>query len=427
MKNTFKTKQLPEKVITRLAEILFQLLPILEEAVANGRAVDSELSKWLRARRELGSRDRRFLSESIFRHFRWMGWTRVALNLNLPKAALVSDLLEQESHSQWSQYLINQTAINISFEPVGALSLADKTAYINKVFNAKLSELELITTNAASIIQPDILTSYLESFQIRPPTWIRSRIEIEELNRLFQSENIPAEPSAHQHYAIAVPSGINLKQRIERGAGQFVIQDLASQCVGHVCAPLAGQVWWDCCAGSGGKSLHLADLMKQQGGLLASDVRDSVLTELKKRSRTLGIRMIQSQLLDAAKETLGTHLYDGVLVDAPCSGWGTWSRNPDARWRTSVKDVRQSARKQKAILHNVAKTVKPGGCLVYAVCTITEPETTEQMQAFLQANPAFDLEPFRHPISGEQTKGAVQILPSNYNGMFIARFRKKVQ
>ena len=79
MKNIFNQKPLPEKVIVRLEEILFQLLPVLEESVADGRAVDAELSTWLRARRELGSRDRRFLSESIFRHFRWMGWTRVNL------------------------------------------------------------------------------------------------------------------------------------------------------------------------------------------------------------------------------------------------------------------------------------------------------------------------------------------------------------
>ena len=105
MKNIFNQKPLPEKVIVKLEEILFQLLPVLEDSVADGRAVDAELSAWLRARRELGSRDRRFLSESIFRHFRWMGWTRVSLKLNLPEATLLSALLEQEAPTQWSEYL----------------------------------------------------------------------------------------------------------------------------------------------------------------------------------------------------------------------------------------------------------------------------------------------------------------------------------
>ena len=263
------------------------------------------------------------------------------------------------------------------------------------------------------------------AFQHRPPTWIRSRIGSEELLNALTAENIPAESSPQHPHAIAIPSGINLQQRLEKGPGQFVVQDLASQCVGQVCAPLAGQLWWDCCAGSGGKSLHLADLMKQQGGVLASDPRESALIELKKRARTCGIRMIQSQVLDATKEKPGTYLYDGVLVDAPCSGWGTWARSPDARWRTSTKDVRQSARRQQAILKNAAQAVKPGGTLVYAVCTLTQPETDQQAAAFLEAHPHFELDPFRHPITGELTSGMIQLFPSQHDGMFIARFRKK--
>ena len=425
MKNIFNQKPLPEKVIVRLEEILFQLLPVLEDSVADGRAADAELSTWLRARRELGSRDRRFLSESIFRHFRWMGWTRVSLKLNLPEATLLSALLEQEAPTQWSEYLSKKIKLKMNLESLGPLSIAEKTAHLNKAFGSKLTEMQLITADAELVIEPDVLSDSLPAFQLRPPTWIRSRIESEELISIFKDENIPIQQSSQQPFALAIPGGINLQQRLEKGSGQFIIQDFASQCVGHICAPLAGQIWWDCCAGAGGKSLHLADLMKQQGGLLASDIRDNTLIELKKRSRQAGIRMIQSQVLDAAKETPGIHLYDGVLVDAPCSGWGTWSRNPDARWRTSVKDVRQSARRQKAILQNVAKAVKPGGCLIYAVCTLTKPETTEQVEAFLQTNPIFELEAFRHPITGEQVSEPIQIIPNNYNAMFIARFRRK--
>ena len=112
-------------------------------------------------------------------------------------------------------------------------------------------------------------------------------------------------------------------------------------------------------------------------------------------------------------------------MDAPCSGWGTWARSPDARWRTSLKEVRQSARRQQAILKNVAQAVKPGGTLVYAVCTLTQPETDEQVATFLETHSAFEWDPFRHPITGELTSGRIQLLPSQYDGMFIARFRRK--
>ena len=148
------------------------------------------------------------------------------------------------------------------------------------------------------------------------------------------------------------------------------------------------------------------------------------LSRTKKTRPHLRIRMIQSQILDATQEKPGTHLYDGVLVDAPCSGWGTWARSPDARWRTSTKEVRQSARRQQAILKNVAQAVKSGGTLVYAVCTLTQPETDEQVAAFLDIHPAFELDPFRHPITGELT-GRDSTFASQHDGMFIARFRKK--
>ena len=425
MKSPHTEKPLPEKVIHRLEQILFEILPPIEEAVHSGRPADLELSQWMRSRRELGSRDRRFLSQAVFRHFRWMGWTRIALQQELPEAALLSALLEEPTESQWIQHLAQHITFPAPLAPLGALSLEEKIGQLNQTFQSSLSETHLITPNAASVIHPDVLAHSLPAFQHRPPTWIRSRIESHELLDALATENIPAESASQHPQAIAIPSGIHLQQRLKKGPGQFIIQDLASQCVGHVCAPLAGQLWWDCCAGSGGKSLHLADLMKQQGGVLASDPRESALAELKKRARTCGIRMIQSQILDATQEKPGTHLYDGVLVDAPCSGWGTWARSPDARWRTSTKEVRQSARRQQAILKNVAQAVKSGGTLVYAVCTLTQPETDEQVAAFLDIHPAFELDPFRHPITGELTSGVIQLLPSQHDGMFIARFRKK--
>ena len=425
MKSPYPAKPLPEKVINRLEQILFEILPPLEEAVHSGRPADIELSQWMRSRRELGSRDRRFLSQAVFRHFRWMGWTRLGLQLDLPEAALLSALLEEPTESQWIQHLTQHITFPSPLAPLGALPLAEKIDQINQTFQSSLTDSHLITPDATSVIHPDVLARSLPAFQHRPPTWIRSRIGSEELLNALTAENIPAESSPQHPHAIAIPSGINLQQRLEKGPGQFVVQDLASQCVGQVCAPLAGQLWWDCCAGSGGKSLHLADLMKQQGGVLASDPRESALIELKKRARTCGIRMIQSQVLDATKEKPGTYLYDGVLVEAPCPGWGTWARSRDARWRTSTKDVRQSARRQQAILKNAAQAVKPGGTLVYAVCTLTQPETDQQAAAFLEAHPHFELDPFRHPITGELTSGMIQLFPSQHDGMFIARFRKK--
>jgi 16S rRNA (cytosine967-C5)-methyltransferase len=425
MNPSHPTKPLPEKVIRRLEQIFFDLLPALNQAVQAGRPVDVELNQWMREHRELGSRDRRFLSQAVFRHYRWYGWTHHALQLDLPAATLLSALLEESETTQWIEHLSQQNTFPEPLEPLGQLTLEEKIERLTKTFQISLSATQLITPDAPEVIDAELLKKSLPAFQQRMPLWIRTRATLAALQEALSAEKINATPHPFAPNTLSIPSGINLKQKLSACAGQFVVQDLASQCVAHVCAPIAGQLWWDACAGSGGKALHLADLMKQQGAILASDPRPDALNELKKRARACGIRTIQTQTLDATQTVPGDERYDGVLLDAPCSGWGTWSRSPDARWRTSLKDVRQATRRQAAIFNNAAQAVKPGGVLIYAVCTITIPETTEQLAAFLTAHPEFELEPFHHPLTGEPTNGTLQLIPSRHDGMFIARLRKQ--
>ena len=184
----------------------------------------------MRSRRELGSRDRRFLSQAVFRHFRWMGWTRIALQQELPEAALLSALLEEPTENQWIQHLAQHITFPAPLKPLGSLSLEEKIGQINQTFQSGLSETHLITLNAASVIHPDVLAHSFPAFQHRPPTWIRSRIEPNELLDALATENIPAESASQHPQAIAIPSGIHLQQRLNIGPGQFIVQDLASQC-----------------------------------------------------------------------------------------------------------------------------------------------------------------------------------------------------
>lgn len=170
--------------------------------------------------------------------------------------------------------------------------------------------------------------------------------------------------------------------------------------------------------------MHLMDLMQANGKVLATDIRPEVLKELKKRTRRHGIRNIRTQPYNAAADEPFTKTYDGVLVDAPCSGWGTWGRNPDARWRTSKREVVQCAHRQLKLLNNAKWCVKPGGVLVYAVCTLTQPETEEVVMNFLDHHNNFHLDPFLHPLTGQSTDGRTQVWPWEGPGdaMFIARF-----
>jgi 16S rRNA (cytosine967-C5)-methyltransferase len=401
------------------------LIPELESAVIEHQcALDKELSTWMRKRRELGSRDRRLLSQTLFRHFRWYGWTRQALNLELADALYVAARLEEVATTTWSDYLATQLHNTPLLDPVGAHSLEEKSTVLNNAFAVTCTLEELFPKAATTLIDSALRQRVHAPFQQRPSTWLRTRVDAEAIAAALHASGISSSPHPTLTRALAIEGGIHLAQQIPDYIGQVVVQDVASQCVSHIAAPQPGEDWWDACCGSGGKALHMADLTQYQGKLDASDPRKEALIELKKRSRRYGIKTISSGLYDPIKQGRRTMLYDGVLVDAPCSGWGTWGRNPDARWRTSAASVHKAAKKQLALLEHTAPSVKPGGLLVYAVCTITTPETEEVVAQFLHKHPEFSPCAFTHPFSGEPLDGTLQIIPDNHDGMFIAKFRR---
>jgi 16S rRNA (cytosine967-C5)-methyltransferase len=175
--------------------------------------------------------------------------------------------------------------------------------------------------------------------------------------------------------------------------GLFEIQDLASQLVGHACAPQPGQTWWDACAGEGGKTLHLADLMQNKGLVWATDRSARRLTLLQRRAARAQVFNYRSAAWDGSAHLPTKTKFDGILVDAPCSGVGTWQRNPHARWTATPTDVRELAAIQRTLLEHVAPALKPGGRLLYAVCTLTHSETTDVVAAFTAAHPEFEPSP----------------------------------
>jgi len=423
--------RLPEKVLRRHAEMLSELLPDFTRLVnEEGRPADTLLNHHLRTHRELGSRDRRFLSQAVFSYFRWYGWTVRKLQLNPVEACLVGNALESTEGTESFLYAEKHQKLPAPLEPLGELALSEKAAMLEQWFKGtkgveNLDIADLVPPDFAEVTDPEKTTDCIRQFQKRPPTWLRSRTESATLLQALSENHIDAVCTSLPA-AISIAGGTNLGNALSAHSGQFVVQDIASQCVGLVCNPQPGGDWWDCCAGAGGKSLHLMDLMQQNGKVLATDIRSSALKELKKRVRHHGIRNIRTQPFNVAKDEPFRKTFDGVLVDAPCTGWGTWSRNPDARWRTSRRDVVQCATRQLNILSNARWCVKPGGTLVYAVCTLTRPETEEVVMHFLDQNPNFKLAPFINPLTGEQTDGQLQIWPWDGPGdaMFIARFTR---
>ena len=431
MDNNTQSNALPEKVVRRHAELLNEILPDFSKLVIDeGRPADSLLNAFLRTRRELGSRDRRFLYQAIFSYFRWYGWTVAKLQLDVQQASLIGTALDSTELPYSFHYLETCCKLPFSVEPLGALSTEEQRVKLNDLFKdhngfQPLELADLVLPEFGTVVDPSRETDLIQSFQKRPPTWVRSRSKPEELVAVLAEQQLEASIHETVPSAVAVDAGISLQHALSKHSGQYVVQDVASQCVGLIAAPEKDGDWWDCCAGAGGKALHLADLMKD-GKVLSTDIRIPALKELKKRARKYGIKNIRTQIFNAVHDEPFTKLFDGVMVDAPCSGWGTWSRNPDARWRSSRRDVMQCATRQLKILNNAKWCVKPGGQLIYAVCTFTRPETEEVVMNFLDQHPNFKLEAFNNPLNGEQTTGQLQIWPweGPSDGMFIARFRR---
>ena len=427
MDNQTQPNPLPEKVLRRHIVLLQELLPDFERLVFDeGRPADVLLNQHLRTHKELGSRDRRFLSQATFSYFRWHGWTVGKLALPPAEAALIGTLLDGAELHPSFQHMLKNGTLPAEVQPLGTHSLTEKCNALNTWFNASLKPADLIPSGFDKEIGTDVFERCIEQLQQRPEVWLRSRISPESFIQSLKEQNLEGTSAPHLPAAIRVSSGTNLNHALSKKEGTFSVQDISSQCVGYACAPRPGEEWWDCCAGAGGKSLHLIDLMQQNGSVLATDVRLSALKELKKRARRYGIRQIRTQTFNAASDEPFPKAFDGILVDAPCSGWGTWGRNPDARWRTSIKEVAQCATRQLKILNTAAWCVKPGAPLIYAVCTMTHSETEEVVAKFLEQQPRFRLDPFKNPISGELTDGTLQVWPWDGPGdaMYMARFIK---
>jgi 16S rRNA (cytosine967-C5)-methyltransferase len=178
--------------------------------------------------------------------------------------------------------------------------------------------------------------------------------------------------------------------------GLVDIQDEGSQLIAKILDAQPGERVVDFCAGAGGKTLAIAACMQNKGRIIACDVMERRLKNSTERFRRAGIHNIQTHALASArdpwvKKQKGT--FDRVLVDAPCSGSGTWRRNPDARWRNLGPDLPTLIALQTEILDSAARLVRPGGRLVYATCSLYAAENDEQIDRFLAGHPDFTVQP----------------------------------
>ncbi|MGV1012448.1 MAG: RsmB/NOP family class I SAM-dependent RNA methyltransferase [Flavobacterium sp.] len=206
----------------------------------------------------------------------------------------------------------------------------------------------------------------------------------EKLHAILMDLNIETEFLPNQPDALVLKERANVFMTDAFKAGLFEVQDASSQLVAAFLDVQPGMRVVDTCAGAGGKTLHMASLMQNKGQLIAMDLYESKLKQLKLRAKRNGAFNIEYRIIDTTKVIKKLHeKADRVLIDAPCSGLGVLKRNPDAKWKLQPEFIDNIRKIQAEVLESYSKIVKPGGKLVYATCSILPSENEEQIKKFL--------------------------------------------
>ena len=439
------------------------VVTVMAHCLGEKRPADRCLHDYCAKNHQLGSRDRRIISETLFSVLRWWGWLQKLAPAKFVEAWKAGDRELPVHSSDWSGVLAASWLLENRFELPSAVMfllrdaglypelfeniaadtpVAGRRRYLRPFFKDKampaLTLEELLPDWLPAELAPECQVDYkmlVEWMQRRPPVWIRAQCsDLEHLKKQMEEESAGAVkvlPHAQMPNAFCIRNaGANLRGLSAFLAGAFEVQDLASQAVGFVCAPRPGQQWWDACAGGGGKSLHLAYLMKNRGCVEATDLRAFKLEELKLRARRGhfgNIRMKEWQ----GKGTPPAYRerFDGVLVDTACSCGGTWRRTPDGRWNTTPEQLAEFVSLQMQLLEAASGGVRPGGTLVYSTCSMFRRENQGVVEAFLDAHPEFILTPHDEPVTGKCSPGMTQIWPwdGDCDAMFTAKMTRRRQ
>ena len=210
------------------------------------------------------------------------------------------------------------------------------------------------------------------------------------------AEGFEAVPTPYSPIGLRLPARLALTAQAAFRDGLVEVQDEGSQLLALLTDARPGQSVVDFCAGAGGKTLALAAAMQNKGRLIACDVNQRRAEQATLRLRRAGVHNVTRKILESETDKWvkrHSDSFDRVLVDAPCSGTGTWRRNPDAKWRLTAEGVAHLVALQGKILASAARLVRPGGRLVYATCSMLAEEDERQVEAFLASHPSFHLLP----------------------------------
>lgn len=347
---------------------------IIAAATSNGPAADTLIARYFRERRYAGSKDRRAVRDHVYAAIRAHTLPpvsgRAAMVALAQRDGALAALFDGSTHAP---------------PPIGE---AERSVDAPSPDDDPIPE--WLRPMLAGLVDGAERSALLE----RAPLHLRVNALKADRDTLLAA--LPnASLLANTSHGIALPEGTALEAMQEWQAGLIEVQDAGSQIIAAACQAKPGQIVLDLCAGAGGKTLALAGDMGEglgtgKGRLVAADINRDRLSRLRPRAERAGVPDIETLLLNGGREGEALAPFDGacdvVLVDAPCTGMGTWRRNPEARWRLTPGAIDRSTALQSHVLALAAPLVKPGGVIVYAVCSLLDAEGRDQVDAFLAAH-----------------------------------------
>lgn len=372
---------------------------IIMAARDGGAAADTLIANYFKTRRYAGSGDRRAIRELVYQAIRRAGERPVS-----GRAAMLGLAGEQADLHALFDGSAHGPAPITDGEPVAPASavpawLVEKLAHVD-------------TTRLLDRAPLDLRVNW----------------------RRAERENVIAElpgavPTRFAPHGVRLAEPITIERHPLFLAGQVDVQDEGSQMIAVACRARSGETIVDLCAGAGGKTLALAADIGGEGRLVACDTDRGRLSRLPERASRSGAQTIETRLLDPAREFERLADLEGaadaVLIDAPCSGTGTWRRNPEARWRLTPDRLERLTVLQARLIELGARLVRPGGRLIYAVCSLLDGEGADQIGAFLEQRPDWrSVRPFAAP--GVERGAGVLLSPGSAgtDGFFVASLER---
>lgn len=362
-------------------------IEILEGLAASSQPVDRFLKAWFRTRRFAGSKDRRAIAEQVFTVQRHRASFAHRMGDDAPRALVIAALAAANE-------TIDTLFTGGGYGPA-PLTDAERTT----LTAAPRAEPRWVRGEYPQWLDAELLRAFGErlddemaTFIHRAPTDLRVntlKATREDVIAALAGEGLTASPTPYAPHGLRIDGDAgNLSKSALFESGAFEFQDEAAQIASAIADAKPGMRVLDLAAGAGGKSLAFAAAMQNQGEIVACDIRGEALFELQKRGERAGVRIIKTLPLDHAQPT---GVFDVAFVDAPCSGTGTWRRQPELRWRLTPGRLKELTTIQDGLLDQAAALTAPGGRLVYATCSILPTENQDRVAAFLARHPGWTL------------------------------------